>query len=143
VPDKKLLYLHLPASGALPADGLPSAPFLAILVAEEEDVDDLWQFDVCRAIAASSCRYLLAWGADCAAWREAVDDAFLEAVDYEDVPPERALLTTAHEDEDIDEVFWYARHRAAHPAVPLDTVVILHVAPSPDRERLTGAYRDA
>jgi hypothetical protein len=139
--DKKLTYLHLPPSGGLPTLDLP--PFLAILVVEEDDVDEMWQFALCRHLAASNCRYLLAWGRDCEAWREAVEDAFLEAVDYEDVPAERALLTTAHEDEELEEAFWFARHRAVHPALPLDTHVILHVAAAPDRERLAAAWRDA
>ena len=138
--DKKLTYLHLAPSSDLPALDLPA--FLAILIVEAE-VDEMWQFDLCRRLAASNCRYLLAWGQDCEAWREAVEDAFLEAVDYEDVAPERALLTTAHEDEDLEEVFWFARHRAVHPALQLDTVAILHVAPAPSRERLLEAWRDA
>ena len=138
--DKKLTYLHLPPSGDPSVPDLP--PFLAILVVES-DADEMWRFDLCRRLAASGCRYLLAWGRDCEAWRESAEDAFLEATDYEDVAPEHALLTTAHEDEDLDEVFWFARHRAVHPALPLDTVLILHVADTPDRERLTQAYRDA
>jgi hypothetical protein len=148
VHDKTLTYLHLQPSGALPPLGQlapQSPPFQAILIVEDEadEVDELWQFDLCRAIAASNCRYLLAWGDDCAAWRDAVEDAVLEAADYEDLPPDRVVLTTAHEDEDLDEVFWFARRRAAHPALLLHAVVILHVAPRPDRERLEAAWREA
>jgi hypothetical protein len=138
--DKKLTYLHLAPATSLPPLDFP--PFLAILVVEET-VDEMWRFEVCRHLAASNCRYVLAWGSDCEAWREAAEDAFLEAVDYEDVAPERTLLTTAHDDEDVEEVFWFARHRAAHPGLSLDTHVILHVANAPDRERLAEAWRDA
>lgn len=138
--DKKLIYLHLAPSNDLPALDFP--PFLTILVVESV-ADEMWRFELCRRLAASNCRYLLAWGPDCEAWRESAEDAFLEATDYEDVAPERALLTTAHEDEDVEEVFWFARHRAAHPGLSLDTVLILHVAQQPDRDRLLQAYKDA
>jgi hypothetical protein len=137
---KSLHYLHLPADAALP--DLPLSPFLAIVLVED-DVTESWMWDASRWLVASGCRVLLAWGRDCEAWRDAVDDAALEAVDYEDVPDERAVIATSHEDEDIEDVFWFARHRASHPAVPLNAVLILHIAPTPRKDELEAAYADA
>jgi hypothetical protein len=136
---KTLNYLHLPSGADLPAlAGTP--PFMAILLVEQEDADEMWRFDVCRWLVASGCRYLLAWGRDCETWREGVEDAALEAVDYEDVAPEESVLTSAHEDEELEDVFWFARHRAAHPGPALETVLIVHVAALPDRQRMVDAY---
>jgi hypothetical protein len=53
------------------------------------------------------------------------------------------VLATAHEDDDMDEVFWFARHRAVHPALPLDTTVIVHIAELPRKEAIEQAYADA
>lgn len=140
MPAKTPHYLHLPPDGALPELKLP--PFLAIVLVEDE-VSESWMWDACRWLVASGCRYALAWGRDCEAWRDAIDDAALEAFDYDEVPPDQAVLTTAHEDEDIDDVFWFARHRAAHPELPLNAALILHIAINPRQDELEALYADA
>lgn len=136
-----LTYLHLPPDAELPALG-DTAPFLAIVLVDEE-ITQTWLWDAARWLVESGARYVLAWGRDCEAWREAVEDAFEESVNYEDVGDEQRVLATAHEDEDMDEVFWFARHRAVHPALPIDATLILHIAPAPAKEAIEGAYRDA
>ena len=138
---QSIKYLHLTPDAALPAlDGLRQ--FKAIIVCEAE-VQEPMLWDVSRWLVASGCLYALAWGQDCEAWREAIDDAALEAVNYEDVPDEQRVLTTSHEDEDLDEVFWFAQHRATHPARELAQTLLLHIADAPRREALEAQYRDA
>lgn len=119
-------YLQLPPHAPLP-DLTHLAPFMAIVVIDD-DSDEMWRWDVARWLVTSGCRVLLAWGKECESWQEAVDDAALEAANYDDVEPEQAVIATAHGDDDLDELFWYARHRASHPALRLSTTVILHVA---------------
>jgi len=138
--DKTLRYLHLLPDAALPDLRLP--PFIAIVLVEDE-VLDTWLWDASRWLVASGCRYLLAWGKDCEAWNEAVDEAFQEASDYDDVAPERQVLTASFEDEDMEEVFWFARHRAAHPGAALNTTLILHLAPGPQKDELEAMYAQA
>jgi hypothetical protein len=140
---KSLTYLHLPPDADLPDLG-NRPPFLAIVLAEDE-VAEMWLWDVARWLVASGARYVQAWGIEAAAWTEAVDDAALEAADYDDVPDERRVLVSAHaqDDEDMDEVFWFAKHRAAHPALPLDAVLIVHVAARPRRDEIEAAYAHA
>jgi hypothetical protein len=137
---KPLHYLHLQADAELPDVTLP--PFLAIVLVEDE-VSESWMWDACRWLVASGCRVMLAWGEDAPAWRDAVDDAALEAFDYEDVPAGNAVVTTSHEDEDIDDVFWFAKHRASHPDVPLNATLILHIAPAARKDALEAQYADA
>jgi hypothetical protein len=140
---RKLTYLHLPPDADLPDLGA-RPPFLAIVLAEEE-VAEMWLWDAARWLVASGARFVQAWGNDAAAWTEAVDDAALEAVDYEDAPDDQRVLATAHDagDEDVDEVFWFTKHRAAHPALPLDAVLVVHVASRPRKEAIETAYADA
>lgn len=139
-----LSYLHLrPHDDLAPlAALLPSSAFLAVLVVDEV-CEEMWRWDLCRRLARSHCRYLLAWGEGCADWEESASDAWLEAVDYEDVPPEQLLITTAHEDEELEEVFWFARHKARHPALQLGQAVILHIAERGRRQELEALYVQA
>ena len=134
-------YLQLRPHGALP-DLTHLSPFMAVVVIDD-DSDEMWRWDVARWLAESGCRYMLAWGKECESWRDALEDAALEAVDYDDVPPEQAVLATSHEDEDLDEVFWFARHRASHPALRFTTAVILHVAARGRPDELLAQFADA
>jgi len=137
----KAHYIQLRPHAHLP-DLAHLQPFMAIVVIDD-DSDEMWRWDVARWLATSGCRFMLAWGKECPSWREAVEDAALEAVDYDDVAPEQAVLTTSHEDDDLDEVFWFARHRASHPALQLSNVVILHVAELGRPDELMAQFSDA
>jgi hypothetical protein len=138
---KDLRYLQLASGDDLPALAGINA-FKTILVIDT-DSHQPWQWEVCRWLVASGCLCVMAWGEDCATWEEAVEDAVLEAHDYEDIPPEQVVVTTSHEDEDLADVFWFAKNRAHHPAVELNTTLILHIADTPRRDELEGAYKDA
>jgi len=134
-------YLHLtPDAGLPPLDGLKQ--FKAVLVADAE-VAEMTMWDTSRTLIESGCLYALCWGQDCEAWHDAIDDAYLEATNYEEVLEEKQVLSTWHEDEDLEEVFWFARHRAVHPAHELRETLILHIADAPRREELEAAYNDA
>ena len=134
-------YLHLKPDGELPAlEGLQH--FKAVVVAEAE-VAEMMMWETSRTLVESGCKYALAWGKDSESWHDAIDDAYLEATNYEDVPEEQQVLSTWHEDEELGEVFWFARHRAVHPAHELRDTLILHIADTPRREELEAGFRDA
>jgi hypothetical protein len=139
--NKILTYLHLPPDSALPALG-HLAPFIAIVLSEEES-SELWQAEVSRWLVASGCRTVLAWGKDCEAWRDMVEDAALEAFDYEDVPEEHTVIATSHEDEEREEVFWFAKHRASHPSHSFKATVILDISPSSRKDEIEAEYAGA
>jgi hypothetical protein len=138
---KTVNYLQLIPDGELP-EMKDATPFLAILILDDE-VTEMWQWEASRWLVAAGCRFMLAWGKECEAWHDSVDDANLEAFDYEDIPEDRVVMTTWHEDEDLEEVFWFAKHRAAYPAFPLNRIMILHVAAQPRKEALEAAWADA
>lgn len=136
-----LSYLHIrPHEDLPPIDRYP--PFLAVLVVDAV-CDEMWRWDACRWLAASQCRYLAAWGEACEDWAESALDAQLEAFDYEDIPAEKLLMTTSHEDEDLEEVFWFARHKARHPALQLGQAVIIHIAERGRKQELEALYAAA
>lgn len=131
-------YLQLSSGDELPViDHL--SPFMGIVLVEE-DVEEMWQWEVCRWLVASGCRFMLAWGRDAAGWSEAVDDAASEAHDYEDVADELSVMTTAHDDDEMEEVFWYAKRRAVHRALQLGTTMIIHIADEAREEDVRALY---
>jgi len=140
---KTVNYLHLLPDGDLP-HMMDPVPFLAIVIADEE-VSQMWQWEASRWLVDAGCRVLLAWGKDAEAWADAVQEAGHEAFNYDDIPDDRVVLATAHdgEEEDLDEVLWFARHRAAHPVCTLNKTLIVHVAASPRREALEAAWTAA
>jgi len=134
-------YLHLtPDSELPPLEGLTR--FKCVLVADAE-VAEMTMWETSRTLIESGCIYALTWGQDCEAWHDAINDAYLEATNYEDVPEEQQVLTTWHEDEELEEVFWFARHRAVHPAHELRDTLILHIADAPRREELEAMFSAA
>ena len=139
--NKSIRYLHLDADSALPVlDGMQA--FKTVVVVEA-DVLQTMQWDVSRWLVESGCLYVLSWGKDCAELEESVEEASLEAANYEDVPEEQMVMTTSHEDEELSEAFWFAKHRATHPAHELKDTLILHIADEPRREELEALYREA
>lgn len=134
-------YLHLTPEGELPVlEALDN--FKAILVLDG-DVLETVRWDISRWLVESGCNYAMVWGRDAAQWQESIDDAHLEATNYEDVDEADLVITTSHEDDDLSEVFWFARHRASHPAHELHDTLIVHIADAPRREEIEDEFHDA
>ncbi|WP_296814340.1 hypothetical protein [Brevundimonas sp.] len=138
----KVSYLHLPAGGEVPAVG-PNEPFKAIVVAEQA-VDQDWRAAVSRWLVSTGCLYMMAWGVECASWDDSVDWACLHARDFADLADyENLVMTTWHEQEALAEAFWFAGHCAHHPAVALNTTLIVHISSDERREELLRLYDEA
>lgn len=139
--NKSVKYLHLPPDAALPELG-GLQRFKTILIIESE-VPQMWQWDLSRWLVSSGCRYMLAWGKDCVSWSDTVDDANLERFDYGDVPDEETVMTTSHEEDDLDEVFWFAKNRAKHAVLDLNDTLLIHIGDTEKREEFEELYDDA
>jgi hypothetical protein len=136
--NKSIRYLHLLPDAALPETG-GLHRFKVVLVVESE-VSQMWQWDVSRWLVSSGCRYMLAWGTECSAWDDAVDEANLERFDYGDIPEEEVVMTTSHEDDDLEEVFWFAKNRAKHPVLDLTETVLIHVGDVAKQDEFEALY---
>jgi hypothetical protein len=134
-------YLRLSPGDTLPT--ISDVPFFKAVVVIESDVPEIWQWELSRWLVSSGCRYMLAWGKECQSWAESVDEANQEAFNYEDIPEDALVITTSHEDEDLDEVFWFAKHRALHPAHDLQHTVIVHVSDVDRRNELEDMVENA
>ena len=134
-------YLHLAPEAELPVlDALEN--FKAVLVVDV-DVLETVRWDISRWLVESGSKYVMVWGKDAEQWRESIDDAHLEATNYEDLDDADVLITTSHEDDDLSEAFWFAQHRASHPGHELHDTLIVHIAEAPRREEIEDEFHDA
>ncbi len=78
---------------------------------------------------------MMAWGHECSLWDDSVDIASLERFNFEAVPLDKSIMTTWHENETLDDVFWFAGLCAeTMNGVLLDDILILDIT---DIERET------
>lgn len=133
-------YIHLaPDSTAL--NGLAEGPSRVVLIAEAQ-VTPTWQHQVSQWLVERGCVYMMAWGQDCSTWDDSVDMANLEQFDFEPIPEERFVMTTWHEKETLQEVFWFSENCARHPVVEATRTVLLHISAEPREVELLGAYEE-
>ena len=135
------LYLHLPPDGPLPGIGHLS-PFRAVVIIEAQ-VGAEWQGKVSDWLVQSGCLYMMAWGRDCTTWDDSVDIANLEAFGYGEIPGDRDVWTTWHNDWPLGEVFDFCKRHARHPVVELPRVLLLHIALQGDEARVLDVYTEA
>jgi len=133
----KLEYLHLPPETAVPY--LAPQPFRAILIADIS-VNDKWRSDVANWLVECGCLYVIVWGVDCKTWHDFVDLAVIESFNFGDIPEDRFVMTTWHDNESLPEVFWFAGNGTSHPVIDLETTLIVHVSEAEQRTALIEAY---
>jgi hypothetical protein len=139
--NRPLKYIRLQSDDPLP-DISELQPFKAIVVIED-DVSQMWQWEVSRWLASSGCRYMMAWGRECSSWDDSVDEANLEAFNYEEIPESQFIMTTWHEDEELSDVFWFSKHSAHHPCHEMRNTVILHISKEDKQQRFEEEYANA
>ena len=118
------------------------APFRAVVIAEVA-CSPFWQSRVSEWLVTSGCRYMMAWGKNCSSWDDSVDIANLERFAYEDIPDSQSVMTTWHENESLDEVFWFSKNNSNHSTLALQSVVLVHIAAQERQSELLRAYAEA
>lgn len=121
-------YLHLPAGSAPPTIG-QDGPFKAVVIIEQA-AEDHWRDRIGDWLVRSGCLYMMSWGQGAEAWHDSVDWALLTLHDFDEVPDDKLVMTTWHDDEPLAEVFWFSGYCARHDAAPeMDTWIIdVHVS---------------
>jgi len=136
-----LIYCQLTSSSQLP-DISALRPFKTVVIVEDVVTADR-QATISRWLVEFGCRYMMAWGKECSSWDDSVNLANLEAFDSEEIPDDRLVITTCHEDEQLKDVFWYSKHTAMHPCFRLNNVLLLHLSPIEREREFSAEYRDA
>jgi len=139
--NKALVYVCLKDGDILP--DLGGMKLFKAIVVIEDDVSQMWQWEVSRWLVRSGCRYMMAWGKEPSSWDDSVDEANLEAFDYEDIPDTEFIMTTWHDDEELSEVFWFSKNSAGHPVYVLSETVILHISHTDKERQLKDLYATA
>lgn len=134
-------YVHLPPGSELPSIG-ESGPFRAVLVLEQAVADD-WQGRVSEWLVESGCLYMMAWGVGCSSWDDSVDWANHTVVGLDEIPEDRFVMTTWHDDESLAETFWFAGFSAYHPTVSLEQIAIVDIGPQHREDEMLQAYEAA
>ena len=134
-------YLHL-KRGDMPPQLGDVAPFKAAVVVESE-VTPEWQEQVSQWLVRSGCRYMMAWGRKCGDWDTSVDLANLAAFGWGEIPGGDYVMTTWHENESLQEMFWYAERCALHPSLELERAYVVHIAPEARAAEILATYRAA
>lgn len=134
-------YIHLSLGGSLPKLEI-SSPFLAVVVAEET-VSVNWQSVVSDWIVNSGCLYMMAWGKNCSSWDDSVDMANIILFLDEKTPDDKFVMTSWHDNEPLEQVFWFAKNCAHHPTVELKETLIIHISKINKEQLLISKYQNA
>jgi hypothetical protein len=134
-------YLQLKPESDFP-DISELRPFRSVIIVDENVTSD-WQSLVSAWLVKSGCLYMMAWGKECKTWDDSVDYANLEEFNFGDIPEEKFVMTTWHEDEPLKEVFWFAKHSAFHPTEELQNTLILHISSMNKEKELLLEYESA
>ena len=134
-------YIQLQPGSALP-DISDLSPFRSVVVIEES-VTPEWQAQVSDWLVQSGCLYMMAWGKECSTWDDSVDSANLEIFNYKNIPDDKFVMTTWHEDELLKEVFWFSKHSADHPEIGISSTLVLHISSKDKKAELTIEYENA
>lgn len=121
----------------LPESDLPVLegffPYKAVVVAELK-VSEEWQGKVSRWLVDTGCRFMMAWGENCSSWDDSVDVASLEKHGFGDIPEEDFVMTTWHDNETLEDVFFFAKMNAFYMDSPIGNLLFLHIG-SEDRHK--------
>ena len=121
-------YVRIAPGEELP-DTSNHAPFKAVVVVEGE-YEPEWQREVSRWLVDSGCLYLMAWGSDCQNWHDAVDRVNIDEFAPGDIPDDKFIMTTWHEKESLENVFWFAQFCAefSYNQTKLSRTLIVHIS---------------
>ena len=134
-------YLQLEPTSEVP-DISALNPFRAVVIVEE-NVSLEWQIQISNWLVSSGCLYMMAWGLNCVTWDDSVDLANLEQFNHGDIPDEKFVITTWHENEPLKEVFWFSKHNALHPDVDIKNNLLLHISKQNNGKYLLDKYTKA
>lgn len=131
-------YIHLEPTSS-PQNLEVKSPFAAVVVIDTK-VRPEWRHMVSEWLVEKGCLYMLAHGNDCSLWDDSVDWVLLEAWDFKDIPEDKFIMTTWHEDDSLEEVFSFARN-TLHFYPLIKNIIILDIADNPREQKMLTKYK--
>lgn len=135
----EFLYQRVSAQHGDALPELPDRPFKLLLIVEEA-CSILRRVALAQSVAGSGCRYLMAWGETCRELQDAVNLENLRRANFAAIADSEIVISTAHPDETLEELFWFARYTAMHPCHDLTDVVLLQIGGDAREQELRAAY---
>lgn len=132
-----ITYIQILPESPLPA--ISGEPFRAVVVATVP-VTPEWQALASMWLVQAGCLYMMAWGADCSSWDDSVDMANLDRYNFGEIPDISSVVTTWHDDEPLEEVFWFSKNSAQHPDVELSRTIIVDISVENRHRQLLECY---
>ena len=136
-----ITYLRISEREALPSIDR-FGPFRAVVVLDGE-YSDAWQDEVSKWLVDGGCLYMMAWGPDCSSWDDSVDLAQIRKFLPDEAPEEDFVLTTWHDDEPLEEVFWFSQFCAYDPYDLINNTLIVHVGRSNRRDEFLVLFEQS
>ena len=134
------VYVRVSEGAALPPID-EYRPFRAVVVLDS-DYSGKWQDEVSRWLVDAGCLYMMAWGPNCTRWDDSVD--YAQIAKYPDGAPDPDfVMTTWHEDETLEEVFWFAGFCASDQYGLIKHSLIVHVGTVDRGAELVALYAQA
>ena len=135
------LYIQISEGRPLPEVG-KFGPFRAIVVLDATYSDE-WQDEVSRWLVNNGCLYMMAWGLNCSSWDDSVDYAQIQKYLPGDVPEHEFVMTTWHNDETLESVFWFAQFNAHDPYDLITNTLIVHVGTADRRTEFLTLFEQS
>ena len=134
-------YLHL-QSGGDPPVLTTSGPLKAVVVVNDA-VEAEWREVVSDWLVRLRCLYMMAWGRDCSLWDDSVDHAVRKKFNFAPIPEEQFVMTTWHEHDSLEQVFWYSQFCAYDPHTDLLYTLILDIGPVERRSEFLKLFEQS
>ena len=148
---KESMYIRILNDDPLP-DLSYLKPFKAVVIIEEL-VSTSYQDHVSRWLVDQGCRFMCAWGLKCSEWDDSVDYANIEQFDHGEIPEQEFVMTTWHEDEELSEVFAFAKFlmpeqtikklddKFGEHTIPYKKVLLLHIGSEQKEHQFSELYQ--
>lgn len=138
-PMKNVEYLHLNPLSSI-VDFAPQKPFAAVVIISTT-VTSEWREQISKWLVDEGCLCMMAWGDECSLWDDSVDIYNLEANGWNDIPDDKSVVTTWHENEPLSDVFWNASQSNFHPPkTQLEYLLILDIADTAREEKIRNLF---
>ncbi len=112
-------------------------PFLCILLTANE-VNPDWRSTISAWLVDAGCLYVVACGPDSSLWDDSVDMVNVLAFLNQDIPDDRYVYTTFHEQ--LDEALFFAKFCASHDTVDIQNLLFLDIGQSGRQQALLEMF---
>lgn len=110
------------------------------LILVEREIENDFRDDVSNLLVGSGCLYALAWGRNCSLWDDSIDYANLKEFNYGEIPEDKFVMTTWHENETLEDTIEFAKHCTDYSDVKLEDILVLDFGGQERGALIKGLY---